>query len=94
MLAGPFLKLWLGDFGTPELTATFRILLIAFAFPAFAMPVSNVLVASGVSGLSARFAWLTVVVTLGSMIWLIPGSDWLAPRTQCFLAMRLRCCLH
>jgi O-antigen/teichoic acid export membrane protein len=72
MLAGPFLKLWLGDFGTSELTATFRILLIAFAFPAFAMPVSNVLVASGVSGLSARFAWLTVAVALGSMIWLVP----------------------
>jgi O-antigen/teichoic acid export membrane protein len=72
LLAGPFLKLWLGEFGTPELTATFRILLIAFAFPAFAMPVSNVLVASGVSGLSARFAWLTVVVALGSMVWLIP----------------------
>jgi O-antigen/teichoic acid export membrane protein len=72
MLAGPFLKLWLGDFGTPELTATFRILLIAFAIPAFAMPVSHVLVASGVSGLSAGFAWLTVVVALGSMTWLIP----------------------
>ena len=32
LLAEPFLKLWLGSFGTPELAATFRILLIAFAF--------------------------------------------------------------
>lgn len=72
LLAEPFLKLWLGHFATAELTATFRILVLAFAFPAFAMPVSNVLVASGVSGLSARFAWLTVVVVLTSMIWLIP----------------------
>jgi O-antigen/teichoic acid export membrane protein len=71
-LAEPFLKLWLGSFGTPELATAFRILLVAFAFPAFTMPVSNVLAASGKSGLPARFAWLTVVVALVSMLWLVP----------------------
>ena len=72
-LAEPFLKLWLGSFGTPELATVFRILLIAFALPAFAVPVSNVLAATGKSGLPARFAWLTLVVALVSMLWLVPS---------------------
>ncbi len=71
-LAEPFLRLWLGSYGTPELALAFRILLIAFVLPAFAMPISSVLVASGNSRLPARFAWLTVVVALGSMLWLVP----------------------
>lgn len=74
LLAEPFLKLWLGSFGTPELATVFRILLIAFALPAFAVPVSNVLAASGKSGLPAGFAWLTLVVALVSMLWLVPLS--------------------
>ncbi len=73
LLAEPFLKLWLGSFGTPELATVFRILLIAFALPAFAVPVSNVLAASGKSGLPARFAWLTLVVALALMLWLVPS---------------------
>lgn len=72
LLAGPFLELWLGDFATPELAAAFRILLIAFAIVAFAIPISSVLVASGKSGLSARYAWLTVGVVLGAMTFAVP----------------------
>ena len=62
LLAETFLSLWLGDFATPELAAAFRILLIAFAILAFAIPISNVFVASGKSGMSARYCWLTVGV--------------------------------
>ena len=72
LLAGTFLRLWLGDFATPELAVTFRILLIAFAILAFAVPISNVLVASGKSGMSARYSWLTVAVVFGSMSFAVP----------------------
>jgi len=72
LLAEPFLKLWLGDFASSDLPATFRVLLVAFAIPAFAVPVSHVLVASGKSLLAAKFAWLTAIVTLGAMLWLVP----------------------
>ena len=72
LLAEPFLKLWLGDFVSPDLPATFRVLLVAFAIPAFAVPVSHVLVASGQSALAAKFAWFTAVVALGAMLWLVP----------------------
>lgn len=72
LLAGTFLRLWLGEFATSELTLTFRILLIAFAILAFAVPISNVLVGSGNSILSARYSWLSVAVILGSMILAVP----------------------
>jgi O-antigen/teichoic acid export membrane protein len=72
LLAGAFLRLWLGDFATPELTVAFRILLIAFAVLAFAVPISNVFVASGRTGLSVRYAWLTVGVVFGVMIFSVP----------------------
>jgi O-antigen/teichoic acid export membrane protein len=72
LLAGTFLRLWLGDFATPELVVAFRILMIAFAILAFAVPISNVLVASGKSGMSARYSWLTVAVVFGSMSFTVP----------------------
>jgi len=72
LLAGVFMQLWLGSFATAELVLAFRILLVAFAIPAFAMPVSNILVAAGGAGLSARYAWLTVVVLLCALLALVP----------------------
>ena len=72
LLAGTFLSLWLGDFATPELAAAFRVLLIAFAILAFAIPISNVFVASGKSGMSARYAWLTAGVVFCTMYFIVP----------------------
>lgn len=72
LLAGTFLRLWLGDFATAELTTSFRILLIAFAILAFAVPISNVLVGSGISHLSARYSWLTAVVVFALMPFAVP----------------------
>jgi O-antigen/teichoic acid export membrane protein len=72
LLAGTFLHLWLGDFATAELVIAFRILMIAFAILAFAVPISNVFVASGKSGMSAGYSWLTVAIVFGSMIFTVP----------------------
>ncbi len=72
LLADTFLRLWLGGFATPELTSAFRILLIAFAVLAFAVPISNVLVGSGESSLGARYSWITVVIVFGSMLFAVP----------------------
>jgi O-antigen/teichoic acid export membrane protein len=72
LLAGTFLRLWLGDFATSELAVAFRILMIAFAILALAVPISNVFVASGKSGMSARYSWLTVAVVFGSMSFTVP----------------------
>ena len=71
-LAEPFLKLWLGGYGTPELALAFQMLLIAFAIPAFAVPVSHVLAATGRSRLAAQFAWLTAGVTVTGVVMLVP----------------------
>jgi O-antigen/teichoic acid export membrane protein len=72
LLADTFLRLWLGGFATPELTSTFRILLVAFAVLAFAVPISNVLVGSGESSLGARYSWITVVIVFGAMLFAVP----------------------
>ena len=72
LLADTFLRLWLGEFATPEVAAAFRILLIAFAILAFAIPISNVFVASGKSGMSARYSWLTVGIVFLSMYFAVP----------------------
>lgn len=72
LLADTFLRLWLGGFATPDLTSAFRILLIAFAVLAFAVPISNVLVGSGESGLGARYSWVTVVIMFGAMLFAVP----------------------
>jgi O-antigen/teichoic acid export membrane protein len=72
LLADTFLRLWLGSFATPELTTAFRVLLIAFAVLAFAVPISNVLVGSGESGLGARYSWSTVVIVFGAMLFAVP----------------------
>jgi O-antigen/teichoic acid export membrane protein len=72
LLADTFLRLWLGGFATPELTSAFRILLIAFAVLAFAVPISNVLVGSGESSLGARYSWITVVIVFGAMLFAVP----------------------
>lgn len=71
-LAQPFLKLWLKAFGTPDLALAFQVLLIAFAIPAFAVPVGHVLAASGRSGPAAGFSWLTAGVVVGGIIALVP----------------------
>ena len=70
--AQPFLKLWLGVYGTPDLALAFQVLLVAFAIPAFAVPVGHVLAASGRSGPAARFSWLTAGVMVGGIITLVP----------------------
>jgi O-antigen/teichoic acid export membrane protein len=72
ILAGPFLSLWLGEFATSDLVTAFRVLWLAFAIPAFAVPVGNMLAAHGNAGLAARFSWLTAVVVLGSILLLVP----------------------
>jgi O-antigen/teichoic acid export membrane protein len=72
LLAGPFLSLWLGNYGTPELVTVFRILWIGFAINVFSVPVSLILTAHGNAGLAARFAWLTVSVVIGSLFLLVP----------------------
>ena len=72
LLAGTFLSLWLGDFATPEMAVAFRVLLLAFAILAFAVPISNVFVASGKSGMSAGYSWLTVGVVFISMYFMVP----------------------
>lgn len=72
LLARTFLELWLGTFATAEVVATFRILLIAFAILAFAIPISSVFVASGKSGMSARYGWLTVGIVFGCMYLTVP----------------------
>jgi O-antigen/teichoic acid export membrane protein len=72
LLADTFLRLWLGGFATPELTSAFRILLIAFAVLAFAVPISNVLVGSGESSLGARYSWITVFIVFGAMLFAVP----------------------
>lgn len=72
LLAAPFLSLWLGDFGTAELATVFRILWLAFAISAFAVPVGNMLAAKGNAVLAAKFAWLTAVIVVGSILLLVP----------------------
>lgn len=72
LLAGPFLSLWLGDFGTAELASVFRILWLAFAIPAFAVPVGNMLAAHGNAALAAKFSWLTAIVVICSILVLVP----------------------
>ena len=71
-LAQPFLKLWLNDYGTPDLVVALQVLLVAFAIPAFAVPVGHVLAASGRSGPAARFSWLTAAIVVGGIIALVP----------------------
>ena len=71
-LAQPFLKLWLGGYGTPDLALAFRVLLIAYAVSTFAIPVGHVLAASGRSGPAATFSWLTATVVVVGIIALVP----------------------
>ena len=71
-LAGTFLELWLGAYGTADLALAFRMLLIAFAVPAFAVPVGHVLAGSGNAEPAARFSWLTAAVVILGIIVLVP----------------------
>ena len=86
-LAQPFLKLWLGAYGTPDLALAFKVLLIAFAVPAFAVPVGNVLAASGRSGPAARFSWLTATVVVVGIIALVPTYGLLGAVTAILAGM-------
>ena len=72
LLAEPFLRLWLGKFSSVELVTAFQILWLAFAIPAFAVPMSYLLAASGGGKLAARFSVLSATVVLSSMPILIP----------------------
>jgi O-antigen/teichoic acid export membrane protein len=87
VLAGPFLSLWLGEFNSVELTTAFRILWLAFAIPAFAVPIGNILISSGRAALAARFSWLTAIVVLGSMIFLVPNYGLLGATVAMLLGM-------
>ena len=86
-LAQPFLKLWLNDYGTPDLVVAFQVLVIAFAIPAFAVPVGHVLAASGRSGPAARFSWLTAVIVVGGIIALVPPYGLLGAVIATFAGM-------
>jgi O-antigen/teichoic acid export membrane protein len=86
MLAEPLFSLWIGEFASRELVMAFRILVVAFALPAFAMPISNVLIASGQSGLSALFAWLAVVTLVIGMLLLVPQFGLIGAATAMLLA--------
>lgn len=86
-LAHPFLKLWLGAYGTPELALAFQVLLIAFAVPAFAVPVGHVLAASGRSGPAARFSWLTAGVVVVGIVVLVPSYGLLGAVAAILAAM-------
>jgi O-antigen/teichoic acid export membrane protein len=77
LLSEPFLTLWLRDQSTRELVSVFRILWVAFALNAFSVPVGSILAAHGSTGLAARFAWLTVLIVIGSILLLVPS--WGAP---------------
>jgi len=72
LLAGPFLSLWLGGYGTAELATVFRILWCGFAINAFSVPVGTVLAAHGIAGLAARFAWLTALIVMSGILLLVP----------------------
>lgn len=71
-LAGPFLRLWLAEFSSDELVTTFQILWLAFTIPAFAVPMSYLLAASGNAQLAARYSTLAAAVVLIAMPLLIP----------------------
>jgi len=86
-LAQPFLRLWLGVYGTPDLALAFQVLLVAFAIPAFAVPVGHVLAASGRSGPAARFSWLTAGLMVGGIITLVPPYGLLGAVSAVFIAM-------
>jgi O-antigen/teichoic acid export membrane protein len=86
-LAQPFLKLWLGVYGTPDLALAFQVLILAFAIPAFAVPVGHVLAASGRSGPAARFSWLTAGLMVGGFITLVPLYGLLGAVSAVFVAM-------
>ena len=86
-LAQPFLELWLGNYGTPDLALAFRVLLVAFAIPAFAVPVGHVLAASGRSGPAARFSWLTAGIVVGGIIGLVPPYGLVGAVVAIFAAM-------
>ncbi|MEP6607099.1 MAG: oligosaccharide flippase family protein [Burkholderiaceae bacterium] len=87
VLATPFLLLWLGEFSSAELIMAFRILWLAFAIPAFAVPIGNILISSGRAELAARFSWLTAIVVLGSMLLLVPNYGLLGATTAMLLGM-------
>jgi O-antigen/teichoic acid export membrane protein len=73
LLAEPFFALWLRQQGTPELVSVFRILWVGFALNAFSVPIGSILAAHGNTGLAARFAWLTVIIVIGSILLLVPA---------------------
>jgi O-antigen/teichoic acid export membrane protein len=85
-LASSFLSLWIGAYATDEVVTAFRILIIAFAVPAFAVPVSNILLGTGQSGLPARFAWLTVGVIVIALILLVPSHGLVGAAVAMLLA--------
>ena len=87
VLAEPFLSLWLGRFSNAELTMAFRILWIAFAIPALAVPIGNVLISSGRATLAACFSWLTVVVVFGSITLLVPAYGLIGAAIAVLLGM-------
>ena len=86
-LAQPFMKLWLGVYGTPDLVLAFQVLLVAFAIPAFAVPVGHVLAASGRSGLAAQFSWLTAGLVVGGIMALVPTYGLLGAVAAILVAM-------
>lgn len=72
MLAQPFFGLWLGDRGTPEVVAVFRILWVAFAITSLSVSIASAVAAHGNSALPARFASLTATVVVVAIAVLVP----------------------
>lgn len=87
VLADPFLRLWLGEFSSANLVTAFQILWVAFAIPAFAVPMSYLLAASGNAQLAARYSTIAAVVVLVAMSSLIPALGLIGAALAMLLAM-------
>jgi O-antigen/teichoic acid export membrane protein len=72
VLAGDFIGLWLGPAVPPEVTTSFRILLVAYWFAALSVAPSNTLVGQGNAHRGALFALAGGVLTLVACVLLVP----------------------
>ena len=89
ILAAPFLRLWLGDFSSPTLITAFQILWVAFAIPAFAVPISYLLAARGNARLAAQYSIFSAAVLLIAMALLVPRHGLIGAATATLMAMSI-----
>lgn len=86
-LAEPFLRLWLGGFSSATLVTAFQILWVAFAVPAFAVPMSYLLSATGNSRVAAQYSIFSAVVLLIAMPILVPAHGLVGAAIATLLSM-------